>query len=633
MFFRQKKQPVGAKLLALEYVVDTKDRARLRQPLSSRLTRIVSENQMSHSESDAPSSSAPSSPASGGVERGSGEEGLSPSRRRERHESHLNAFWWLAPGDINAFFGLMLDNLAGLLLMVAMLAGFGVPAEYSVTHMVPGTALGVLLGDLAFFALAIRVGRRENRPDVTAMPLGLDTPSTFGMILLVLGPSFVAGQAAGMSVEEAADHTWHVGIWCIVLSGVLKLLLAPLGRVVQRVVPRAGLLGSLAAIALVLISFFPLTHILGSPLPGLVAMIIVLGTLIGRVPLPGRTPGTLGALIVAGGVYYFLCAVGWFGYQFPEPATVTLLPTEWMEAWSGSWVGAFPDALPYLPFVLPFALATVVGGIDCTESASAAGDEYDARMVLGVEAMATLLAGLSGGVIQTTPYIGHPAYKAMGGRTGYTLATALVIGSAGILGYFAWLNAWIPAPAVYPILVFIGLEITSQTFLATPRRHYAAVAIACLPALAYLALSLPDRIFGDGALMEAGLSIEQLQGVPLRHDIETLRMLSNGFIITGLLWAWMLAALIDRRCRLAGVVMLVAAGLTTVGIIHSPIEGNRMFLPLGVPETSSLALPEEYRGAVMEFAAGYLISAILLFVWAWTIPSRLAGKPAEGHGE
>ena len=41
-----------------------------------------------------------------------------------------------------------------------------------------------------------------------------------------------------------------------------------------------------------------------------------------------------------------------------------------------------------------------------------------------------------GGVIQTTPYIGHPAYKSMGGRAAYTLATALFVGGAGVIGYF-----------------------------------------------------------------------------------------------------------------------------------------------------------------------------------------------------
>ncbi len=182
-----------------------------------------------------------------------------------------------------------------------------------------------------------------------------------------------------------------------------------------------------------------------------------------------------------------------------------------MEAWEFKWFHSFNDALAYLPIAFPFAIATVVGGIDCTESAAAAGDNYDTRTVIAVEAFATLIAGFSGGVIQTTPYIGHPAYKAMGGRAAYTLGTALLVGSAGLVGYFAWLNAYIPAPAVYPILVFVGLEITAQSFLATPRRHYTAVALACLPALAFLAMNLPGRIFGDEALRNAGISPDKLE--------------------------------------------------------------------------------------------------------------------------
>ncbi|TWU16486.1 permease [Allorhodopirellula heiligendammensis] len=528
--------------------------------------------------------------------------------------------WWATTGDINAFFGLMLDNLAGLLLMVALLAGFGLPASFVVTHMVPGTAIGVFVGDLAFFFIALSLARRKHRVDVTAMPLGLDTPSTFGMILLVLGPSFTSARAAGMEVEAAALHTWHIGIWCMVFCAIVKLVCTPFSQWVRSVVPRAGLLGSLAAIALVLISFFPLTHILGSPIPGILALVIVLGTLIGRVPLPGRTPGTLGALVVAGAVYYIMCGLGWFGYEFPDAVQVQWFSVQWMDAWRGGWIEALPAAIAYLPFVLPFALVTVVGGIDCTESAASVGDEYDARVVIGVEAIATLIAGLSGGVIQTTPYIGHPAYKAMGGRAAYTLATAILIGTAGTVGYFAWLNAWIPAPAVYPILVFVGLEITSQTFLATPRRHYAAVAIACLPALAYLAISLPDRIFGDAAMFTAEMSIGNLASESLRQDLQTLRMLSNGFIITGLLWAWMLASMIDHKLKLAAGVLFLCAALTSIGVMHSPLQGNRLFIPFLVGEGSPLALPAEFSSAVMQYVIGYSLAGLFVLAWCWVSP-------------
>ena len=526
-------------------------------------------------------------------------------------------YQWARPGDINAFFGLMLDNVAGLILMVALLVGFDFPMEFAVSAMIPGTALGVLIGDLAFFFLAFRLAKRSGRSDVTAMPLGLDTPSTFGIVLFILGPSYLQGLGMQLSEQEAAYRTWHIGIWCIVMSGVLKFTLAPFTELVRRVIPRAGLLGSLAAIALVLISFLPLMEIFGHPLPGMIALVIVLTTLVGRIPLPGRTPGTLGALLVAGTIYYLLCLISGSGYNFPEaPASVQWFPTQWLEAWQFNWLSDFDDAIPYLPIALPFAIGTVVGGIDCTESAAAAGDAYDTRTVIGVEALATLIAGFSGGVIQTTPYIGHPAYKAMGGRAAYTLGTALLIGSAGLVGYFAWINAYIPPATVYPILVFIGLEITAQSFLATPRRHYAAVALACLPALAFLALTLPNQIFGDMALVKAGIDPSSLDGAMLKKNISTLGMLSSGFIITSMLWAWTLAKVVDRRLRVAAAVMLLAGLLTAFGIIHSPLPGSQLFLLFGPESWKSIVLDAANRGPVLEYVAGYVACAILFATWS-----------------
>ena len=122
--------------------------------------------------------------------------------------------------------------------------------------------------------------------------------------------------------------------------------------------------------------------------------------------------------------------------------------------------------------MLPFALATIVGGIDCTESAAAAGDEYDTRTILLTEGLASVAAGPCGGVIQNTPYIGQPAYKAMGGRAAYTLATAIFIGAAGLFGWFTHLFEWLPEAAAFPILVFVGLEIAAQSFRATPRAAF-----------------------------------------------------------------------------------------------------------------------------------------------------------------
>lgn len=545
---------------------------------------------------------------------------------------------WARPGDVNAFFGLMFDNIANLLLLVMLLSlTFGFPTDFVIRSMVPGTALGVLVGDLAFVALAFRLARKTGRDDVTAMPLGIDTPSLFGMVFFVLGPSFVAGRdTLGLDEQAAAMRTWQIGIWCLVLSGLLKLACAPVCGWIRAVVPRAGLLGSLAAIALVLISFMPMLEILSHPLPGLLALVVILTTLVGRIPLPGNLPGTIGALLVAGGVYYLMVALSFDGYQLREAPSVTWFPGDWLDAWSFGWLSAFDDALPYLPIAFPFALMTVVGGIDCTESAAAAGDDYDTRQVVAVEGLATLVAGLSGGVIQTTPYIGHPAYKAMGGRAAYTLATAVLIGTAGLFGYFEWFNHYLPIPVVLPILVFVGLEITSQSFSATPRRHYPAVAFGCIPALAFLALSLPNQLFGDPAMIAAGISPDSLSDVRMQERLVTLTMLSNSFILTSLLWAWILASIIDRKLTTAAGVLCLTAGLTLFGVIHSPLAENRLFLPYGPDEWGGWVLDAKHRGDVWEYAAGYVAAAGLLSLWGLVVPLRQLApvhEPSVGGGD
>ena len=103
----------------------------------------------------------------------------------------MKRYHWATTGDVNAFFGLMLDNIAVMVLMVSLLVGgFGFDANFALTYMIPGTALGVLVGDLAFTWMAFRLARQSGRSDVTAMPLGLDTPSTFGSVLFVVGPAF-----------------------------------------------------------------------------------------------------------------------------------------------------------------------------------------------------------------------------------------------------------------------------------------------------------------------------------------------------------------------------------------------------------------------------------------------------------
>lgn len=530
---------------------------------------------------------------------------------------------WASLGDINAFFGLMLDNVAGLLLIVSLLQlNFGFPADFALRYMIPGTAIGVLVGDLAFFFLAFRLAKKSGRDDITAMPLGLDTPSTFGMVFFVLGPAYAAALGGttdpdAATMTAAAMSAWQIGICSIFVSGLIKLVCAAGSGWVRTAVPRAGLLGSLAAIALVLITYQPLLEILRQPLIGLVALAVILTALVGRVPMPAKIPGAVGGLIVAGVMYTIMNATGFIegaSNQALDP-TAGLWPTEWVEALSFGWMSAMSETINYLPIVIPFALATVVGGIDCTESAAAAGDEYNTNTVIGIEAIATLAASFCGAVIQTTPYIGHPAYKAMGGRAAYTLATALVIGVLGTTGLFGYFYQFVPKAAVYPILVFVGLEIAAQSFLATPRRHYAAVALACVPALAVLVNIFAGEM--QGAMFSAGLNPSEIFGEELQAKLATTAQLSSGFILTSVFWASGLAMAIDRKLFASAGFYIGAAVCTAFGLMHSPLPGSPILSPVSLGLLPEVAvLPNDSFPAVMYWAGGYMLVAILMALWS-----------------
>jgi AGZA family xanthine/uracil permease-like MFS transporter len=524
---------------------------------------------------------------------------------------------WAQVGDINSFFGLMLDNIAGLFLLVSLLnQTFGFPVEFALRYMVPGTAIGVLIGDLAFFLLALQLAKRTGSTTVTAMPLGLDTPSTFGMVFFVLGPAYASAVQAGMESNAAAMQAWQIGICCIFVSGLFKFACSLGSDWLRRSIPRAGLLGSLAAIALVIISFLPLLEILHYPMVGLIAMAIILTALVGRVPLPFKLPGAVGGLVVAGGIYAIMHTAGLLGPGEPlafDPAD-GLWPTEWLQALSFGWLSAMGATLNYLPIVIPFAVVTVVGGIDCAESASAVGDHYSTRSVIGIEALATLLGSFCGAVIQTTPYIGHPAYKAMGGRAAFTLATAIGMGLLGTTGLFGYFYLFIPKAAVYPILMFVGLEISAQSFLATPRRHYPAVAMACVPALAFLAM------FFVGPT------------TPVTPAIETTGILRNGFILTSVFWSSALALVIDRRLSAAAVFYFVAAACTVFGVIHSPLPSAPLLLPFAIPGVpESLTLPAKYFWTVMNWTAGYFIVGCLMLLWDYYLKVTQQTAPDPDH--
>jgi adenine/guanine/hypoxanthine permease len=525
---------------------------------------------------------------------------------------------WFVLGDLNGFFGLMFDNLtvlsflAGILIFV-----FKYPADVIYTRMFPGTAFGVLFGDLVYTWMAFRLAKKSGK-NVTAMPLGLDTPSTIGIALVVLGPAFLSFKAAGMLEHDAAMMTWYVGMAIMVMMGILKVIFSFLGNWVQRIVPQAGLLGSLAGIGLALIGFIPLVDIFGMPLVGLIALGLVFYTLIAGIKLPKNIPGVFASVLIGTVLYYLLGPSGIIGGSYVPPPVLDFhfgLPIPTFDFLKG-----FEPALKYLPLAIPFGLLTVVGGINVTESARVAGDDYNTRDILLTEAVATLVAGVCGGVAQSTPYIGQPAYKRMGSRAGYTLLTAIFIGLGGIFGYVSFIVELIPRAVLAPILIFVAMDIMTQSFLACPPRHAWAVAFAFFPTVArLLAIKFGNPEFVP---MENFQRLMEAPGRSLPEVLVTIA-LGNGFIVTAMLWGGFLAELIDRHLKRSAFYLVILGVLTFFGVIHSSSADGSMYFPW---QLTGLMQQIPYQ-----FTMAYIVLAGLLLALSFTKESREPFDSA-GHG-
>lgn len=499
-------------------------------------------------------------------------------------------YHWAAKGDLNAFFALMLDNMLSLVIFISVLMGFGYPSEYVFKLMIPGTAFGIFIGDLVYSWMGMRLAKRTGNPNVTAMPLGLDTPSSIGIAMVVLGPVWL----------ETKDPilTWQVGMATMVFMGIVKVLFSFAGDSIRRIVPAAGLIGSIAGVGLALLAFLPLFHIFSAPVVGLVALGLVIYSLMARGRFPFGIPGAFAAVAVGTILWHFLGHFDLLGMPYKTPS---------FEMYFGlpipnlGFIKGMDQALKYLPVAIPFGILTIVGGINVTESARLAGDSFKTRDILLTEAVATLVAGVCGGVSQSTPYIGHPAYKDMGARSAYTLATGIFIGIGGCLGLIQFIVDLIPAAAVTTILVFIGLEILNQGYHECPKAHASAVGLALLPCVAELV-----RIIVMGPLH---VSESLLTNLPPEFRFEAIRslglvaILGHGFIITSMLWGASAAHLIDQRFKLAALYFLICAFLNSFGMIHSAAPAGNLYLPWQAPSVMSYY-----------FTAGYLSLAVVIFL-------------------
>jgi AGZA family xanthine/uracil permease-like MFS transporter len=221
----------------------------------------------------------------------------------------------------------------------------------------------------------------------------------------------------------------------------------------------------------------------------------------------------------------------------------------------------------YLSVVIPIGLLGVLASLQNIESAAAAGDRFPATPSLVVSGLGTLAAAAFGSPFPTSIYIGHPAWKKLGARAGYSALNGVFITLVCVTGTMATLTWLIPAEAGIAIIFWIGIIIAAQAFEVTDKKYYPAVVVGLLPALAaWVMLVVKTSIAAGGATLAAPLvASAHAAGAYLGGGFA----LEQGFLYSAMIWSAIVVCIIDRAWRRAAAWSVVGALLAATGLMHS----------------------------------------------------------------
>lgn len=530
-------------------------------------------------------------------------------------------------GDLDGFFGLMVDNLVQVLLIVALCTTVaGIPAEFIFARMLPGVAISLVVGNLFYGLQARYVARRDGNHACTALPYGINTPSVIAYALFVMGPVFQ--QYRGELGDEAASSlAWRAGLLACLVSGVIEFVGAFFAERLRRVTPRAALLGVLAAVGITFIAADFAFRIYTHPLIGLLPLAFLLIAYFARYKFPLGLPGGLLAVTFGTLMAWGATLLGWSDFGSVKMSVEAVSSALGRFGWVTPqfcgreiWDALTGDDLlvRFLTVSIPMGVVNVIGSLQNIESAEAGGDRFATAPSLAVNGIGSILAGLFGSCFPTTIYIGHPGWKALGARSSYSIVNGVFFTLVFLFGLGPLITALIPIDAGAAIVMYIGIIITAQAFQATPREHAPAVAIALFPALAAILVVTLGNYLDAIALAHPGtptlamLSSSTDARVMYLPGLVTLTGANSGWIIVTLILAALGAALIDHKYRAAAVWCGAAAALTGLGLIHAyRIEGN-VIRELFLWQNAATAGENTVTYRAFPIAVGYGLATLLL---------------------
>src|SRR5437773_6256500 len=400
------------------------------------------------------------------------------------------ALW--TPGDWNALFGFGTNILVNMLVLTGLLRFvLKMPDSLVFGRILPALGLMMCLSTFYYAWLAYRLAERTGRTDVCALPSGVSVPHMFIVTFVIMLPITI----------KTADPMkgWSAGLVWVFFQSFILMIGGFIAPIIRKITPRAALLGTLAGVSVTFISMRPALEMYMTPQIGLVCFAIILASWFGGIKYYKGIPAGLVAIavgmIIARGSNLFGLGLGGlsikgvgdaftsFGFSVPLPAV-------------GQVFSGFEFLGIILVTAIPFGIYDLVEAMDNVESAEAAGDEYPTTRVLTADGVVSLIGCLMGNPFINAVYIGHPGWKAMGGRIGYSAATGLMVVMLSWFGIISVLLALVQVVAISPILLYIGMPIGAQAYQTTPQSHAPAIVLALTPHLAAWAKLQIDTMLG-----------------------------------------------------------------------------------------------------------------------------------------
>src|SRR5688572_26777978 len=472
---------------------------------------------------------------------------------------------WVA-GDWNAFFGFGTNILVNLLTLTALLrVVLKMPDDIVFGRILPATGLMLCLSTVYYAWLAYRLAQKTGRTDVCALPSGISVPHMFIVTFVIMLPIALT---TGDPIKG-----WEAGLTWVFLQSFVLMIGGFLGPVIRKVTPRAALLGTLAGVSLTFISMRPALEMFLTPAIGIPCFAIILLSWFGGVRY-GKVPAGLVAIAVGTVIAWGSTAVGLnyggltvagltaaftdFGFHVPLPAV-------------GHVFSGFEFLGILLVTAIPYGIYDLVEAMDNVESASVAGDSFPTTRVLTADGVVSLIGCLMGNPFINAVYIGHPGWKAMGGRIGYSAATGVVVIVLAWFGVISLMVSLIPVVAISPILLYIGMLIGAQAFQETPKSHAPAIVLSLVPHLAAWGKLQIDNALGAAGTNAHAVGLDKLGQTGILY--EGLALLGGGSILGGLVLGAIAAFIIDRAFSKAAAFSLAGAVMTFFGFMHGEAIG------------------------------------------------------------